>query len=125
MTGANIPPLAVAERLLKTHWPAFTAVDLAACFEEKHGLYPVRHVELGDVTPIERASGVIGIHEQSAVSLLLAFSHARRVPPIVVRATVAPTRFQLCDGYHRFYLALAAGCTRIPAAVKPRQESAA
>ena len=98
---------------------------MAACFERSHSLYTVEDVALVDITPFERAPGTAGIHDQSAISLLLALSQARKVPPMVVQATAAPTRFQLCDGYHRFYLVLAAGCERIPVAVMPPQDSAA
>lgn len=125
MKDVDAESLSLATRLLSRNWPTFTPEGLAACFGTRHNLYPVKEVHVAQIKPFRRVTGVVGIHEHRAESLIDAFSQASEVPPIVVEWTNREMEFELRDGFHRYYLAVAAGCHRIRVAVMPRHESAA
>src|SRR5713226_1528524 len=73
--------------------------------------WPTTLVPLADVEAPHRDAGVIGLHEDRAVSLLRAFRAGIAVPPLEVHEPPEPRRFRyrVRDGFHRYYLSVAAG----------------
>jgi len=78
-------------------------------------------VPLADVEAPRRDAGVIGLHEDRAVSLLRAFRAGIAVPPLEVHEPPEPRKFRyrVRDGFHRYYLSVAAGFPMLPVSVRP------
>jgi len=118
------PSQLAAEALLKQHWPEHAPDRMSRCFARAHRLYAVQELPTCAIEPVERAAGVPGIVEDRAVRLINWYAAGVEVDVIVVEQlpttnSMPSRRYRLCDGYHRYYFALAAGCTHIRAAVSP------
>jgi len=81
----------------------------------------VQTVPILDVRPPERNDGVAGLHKNRLAPILLAFTSDRcAVPALPVRelANIKPYRYEVLDGYHRYYASVAAGYTRLPVLIR-------
>lgn len=81
----------------------------------------VQTVPITEVRPPERSAGVVGFHKNRLAPILLAFTSDRcAVPAIPVRelADSDPYRYEVLDGYHRYYASIAAGYTRLPVLIR-------
>jgi hypothetical protein len=77
----------------------------------------VQTVPIAEVRPPERDVGVVGFHKNRLPPILLAFTSDRcAVPAVPVRELAGsnPYRYEVLDGYHRYYASIAAGYTRLP-----------
>jgi hypothetical protein len=73
------------------------------------------------VKPPERDAGVIGFLKNRLAPVLLAFTSDRcALPAVPVRklANSDPYRYEVLDGYHRYYASIAAGYTRLPVLIR-------
>jgi hypothetical protein len=78
-------------------------------------------VPIAEVKPPERDAGVIGFHKNRMAPILLAFTSDRcAVPAVPVRELAAgePYRYEVLNGYHRYYASVAAGYTRLPVIIR-------
>jgi hypothetical protein len=81
----------------------------------------VQTVPIAEVRPPERSAGVVGFHKNRLAPILLAFPSDRcSVPAVPVRefADGGRYRYEVLDGYHRYYASIAAGYTRLPVLVR-------
>ena len=81
----------------------------------------VQTVPIAEVKPRERNAGVDGFHKNRLAPILLAFTSDRcALPAVPVRklADSDPYRYEVLDGYHRYYASIAAGNTRLPVLIK-------
>lgn len=81
----------------------------------------VQTVPIADVKPPERDASVVGLHKNRIAPILLAFTSDRcAVPAVPVRelADRGPCRYEVIDGYHRYYASVAAGYTRLPVLIR-------
>ena len=81
----------------------------------------VQTVPVSAVRPPERDAGVVGFHKNRLAPILLAFTSDRCALPAVPVWELAdgdPYRYQVLDGYHRFYAAIAAGYSRLPVLIR-------
>jgi hypothetical protein len=77
----------------------------------------VQTVPIAEVRPPERSTGVVGLHKNRLAPILLAFTSDRcALPAVPLRepADSDPYRYEVLDGYHRYYASIAAGYTRLP-----------
>ncbi len=83
--------------------------------------WPTTLVPVTDVEPPRRTPGVIGLTEDRTVSVLKAFRSGVPLPPLEVYEPPDPKRckFQVRDGYHRYYASIAAGFELLPVSVRP------
>jgi hypothetical protein len=81
----------------------------------------VQTVPVSAVRPPERDAGVVGFHKNRLVPILLAFTSDRcALPAVPVRelADGDAYRYQVLDGYHRYYATIAAGYSRLPVLIR-------
>jgi hypothetical protein len=81
----------------------------------------VQTVPIGEVKPPERNAGVVGLYKNRLAPILLAFTSDRcAVPAVPVRelADGDPYRYEVLDGYHRYYASVAAGYRRLPVLIR-------
>jgi hypothetical protein len=81
----------------------------------------VQTVPIAEVRPPERSAGVVGLHKNRLAPILLAFMSDRcTVPAVPVRelADGDRYRYEVLDGYHRYYASIAAGYTRLPVLIR-------
>ena len=78
-------------------------------------------VPLSDIEPFERSVGTGGFRDDRSVRRILeGFREKAVIPPIKVsdRKTTQGYKFRLTDGYHRYFLSIAAGFSYIPVVIK-------
>jgi hypothetical protein len=81
----------------------------------------VHTVPIAEVRPPERDAGVVGFHKNRLAPILLAFTSDRcAVPAVPVRELAGsdPYRYEVFDGYHRYYASITAGYTRLPVIIR-------
>ena len=81
----------------------------------------VQTVPIAEVRPPERNADVAGFHKNRLAPILLAFTSDRcALPAVPVRelADSNPYRYEVIDGYHRYYASIAAGYTRLPVLIR-------
>jgi hypothetical protein len=110
-------------------WWHFAEMDT---FSSKGGrFYPYRPltgdqeieaVPLTDIEPPTRNSGVPPFKKYKMVPVLFAlYSPECALPPVEVNALVAPAayRFNVHNGYHRYYASVAVGYPLLPVVIRP------
>jgi|tagenome__1003787_1003787.scaffolds.fasta_scaffold20963876_4 hypothetical protein len=78
-------------------------------------------VPLTDIKPPLRAANVPSFKKYKLVPILFAFlSPECALPPVEVNSVNPATkyRFQVYNGYHRYYASLAAGFTKLPVVIR-------
>jgi hypothetical protein len=81
----------------------------------------VQTVPIAEVRPPERSAGVVGFHKNRLAPILLAFTSDRCALPAVPVRELADGdrhRYEVLDGYHRYYASIAAGYTRQPVLIR-------
>ena len=81
----------------------------------------VQTVPIAVVRPPERDARVVGFHKNRLAPIMLAFTSDRcAVPAVPVRelAGSGRYRYEVLDGYHRYYASVAAGYTRLPVIIR-------
>ena len=84
---------------------------------------PFQVVPISAVAPIRRAAGLAGFSsdgfdEHRMRSIFRAFLHDAPLPPVeVYECSSGSFRYQLHDGFHRFYGSVAAGFSDLPIVV--------
>jgi hypothetical protein len=81
----------------------------------------VQTVPIAEVRPPERHAGVVGFHKNRLAPILLALTSDRSaLPAVPVRALAGDDRYryEVLDGYHRYYATIAAGYTRLPVLIR-------
>lgn len=94
----------------------FTPCGESYCSESYELIVP-----LSDIEPILRSIGSGGFRDdQSVINILVGFREKSIIPPIEVsdRKTTQGYRFRLKDGFHRYYLSIAAGFSTVPVVIR-------
>jgi hypothetical protein len=81
----------------------------------------VQTVPIAEVRPPERSAGVVGLHKNRLAPILFAFTSDRCALPAVPVRELADRdhyRYEVLDGYHRYYASIAAGFTRLPVLIR-------
>lgn len=120
-----IVPSSTAEFEIPDDWWQFCDMER---FRPATKFYPysqrdpgVETVPIAEVRPPERDAGIVGFHKNRMAPILLAFtSDPCAVPAVPVRELAAgePYRYEVLDGYHRYYASIAAGYTRLPVLIR-------
>jgi ParB-like chromosome segregation protein Spo0J len=85
----------------------------------------VEIVELADIVPPARSERTPNFRKYKMVPILLAFQSPECfLPPIKIREILdaGGARFEVANGFHRYYASIAAGYSHIPAIVVPGDE---
>lgn len=81
--------------------------------------WPTILVPISTVRAPWRNTGVIGLHEDRTVALLRAYAGRTPVPPLEVHTPPGQARYDVRDGYHRYFTSIAMGFTMLPVSVRP------
>ena len=82
--------------------------------------WPLRIVSLTEVKPPIRSPGVRWFCRKRLVDILAGFVSGAAIPPIPVHEPPgAALKYELRDGFHRFYASAAAGYSHVPISVLP------
>ena len=83
--------------------------------------WPTVLVPINGIEVPKRDAGVVGLHEDRAISLMRAFSEGNPVPPIEAHRSPALScaRLSVRDGYHRYFTSIALGFAMIPVSIRP------
>lgn len=77
----------------------------------------VQLVALSDIEPPQRGPGKVSLVPARADAIIYGMIDCKQMPPIRVKVPADPGgeyRYALYDGFHRFYLSVAAGFSHIP-----------
>ena len=76
-------------------------------------------VPISDVAPPERNPGVQSFDEGRMIDILSAFRSGTPLPPVEVNEKSAPPyRYEVHNGYHRYYASAAAGFSHLSVIVR-------
>ena len=83
--------------------------------------WPTTLVRIIDVEAPRRDAGVVGLRKDRTVSILRAFFEGTELPPLEVHESPEPRRFRfrVRDGFHRYYVSIAAGFSMLPVSIRP------
>jgi len=79
--------------------------------------WPTTLVPIKDVAAPRRNPGVEGLLKERTVSILRAFVTGAELPPVEVEP--GSLAFRVRDGFHRYYLSIAAGFCMLPVSIRP------
>ncbi|MEN7430897.1 hypothetical protein VA599_09060 [Chromobacterium sp. TRC.1.1.SA] len=81
--------------------------------------WPTQLVSIADVTAPRRNKGIVGLGEERTISLLRAMVTGLELPPLEVHQPPDATKFVVRDGFHRYFLSIALGFSKLPVSVRP------